>query len=59
MFFLTYWFQRERYDALQSVAIVGHAFSSMVMSVVGNAKICGLVMMVRVLVEMKDCLGDL
>jgi hypothetical protein len=49
MFFLIVWFQRERCEALQSVAIVGHVFSSMVMSVVENdmeAEICGLVMVV-------------
>ena len=36
MFFLTVWFQREQCEALQSVAIVGHAFNSMVKSVAEN-----------------------
>lgn len=36
VFFLTIWFQRERCEALQSVAIVGHVFSSMVKSVAEN-----------------------
>jgi hypothetical protein len=42
--------------------ITGHVFSSMVMLVVENdmqAEIYGLLMVVRVLVEMKDWPGDL
>ena len=61
-FFFTVWFQRERCEVLQSVAIVGHVFCTMVMSVVENgmeAEIFGLVTVVRVLVEMRDLLGVL
>jgi hypothetical protein len=36
VFFLTVWFQRERREALQSVAIVGHFFSFMVKLVMKN-----------------------
>jgi hypothetical protein len=36
MFFLTIWFQRERCEGLQSIAIVGHVFNLMVKSVVEN-----------------------
>jgi hypothetical protein len=62
VFFLTVWFQRERCEALQSIAVVGHVFSSMVKSVAENGmetEIWGLVMVVRVLVAMRICLGDL
>jgi hypothetical protein len=35
-FFFTVWFQRERCEALQSVAIIGHGFSPMVKLVAEN-----------------------
>jgi hypothetical protein len=59
---MTVWFQRERCEALQSVAIVGHVLSSMVMSVVENsmeAEKCGLIRVVQVMLDMRDWLGDL
>jgi hypothetical protein len=36
MYFLTIWFQRERDEALLSVAIIGHVLWSMVKSDTGN-----------------------
>jgi hypothetical protein len=59
--FLTVLFRRERCKALFSIAIIGHVFSSMVKSVAENAtkeEISELLMVVRVLVKMKNWLGD-
>jgi hypothetical protein len=55
------WFQRERYETLQSIAIVGLVFSPMVKSVAKNgmeAVIRGLVSMVQVIMAMRFWLDD-
>jgi hypothetical protein len=59
MFFLAVWFQQERGEALQDVAIMRHVFISMVKLAAKNdmeAKFRGLVIVVQVLVVMRDWL---
>jgi hypothetical protein len=59
-FSLTVWFQRERLKASLAVNTMEHISRSIVLTEnVMAAEICGLAMVVRVLVAMRNCLSDL